>query len=65
MKKKIFLDYKTIDKLMLVMVALAVILTTVRAGAAETLQKQTKPQTTETHQNKYPHILMCGDIDFQ
>lgn len=54
MKKKIFLDYKTIDKLMLVMVALAVILTTVRAGAAETLQKQTKPQTTETHQNKYP-----------
>ena len=54
MKNKIFPGYKRIGKLILVMVALAVMLAAIPAGAVDTLQKQTKPQTTETHQNKYP-----------
>ena len=54
MCNRLFSNYKRIGKLILLMVALLVILTTVPAGAAETLQKQTKPQTTETHKNKYP-----------
>ena len=54
MKNKIFPDYKTIGKLMLVMVALAVMFAAMPAGGVETLQKQPKPQTTETQQKKYP-----------
>jgi len=54
MKRKIFQGYKTIDKLILVMVALAVILATIPAGAGDTPQKQVNPQTTETNQKQYP-----------
>jgi hypothetical protein len=54
MNEKIFSGYKTIGKLILKMVALAVMLAAIPAGAVDILQKQTKPQTAETQTRKYP-----------
>ena len=54
MKNEIFLGYKAIGKLIFVMVALAVMLAAIPAGAVDTLQKQAKPQAIETQTKKYP-----------